>query len=623
MGSDYYIMYNPLTYNLMDLWGLEGLSPIHLLSYLTRLEGCQLTPQNYLDYLDFDIKKHRQGMVETFAIENYAALYVGNQISRFEPTARLIHSDDKRRPIRQIIAKEGRRPRGVFITTMSSNFPTAVAAAIVLNCAEIPVLLGGIHVSTSPADVTTFIRNYCHHPELVCEVRGAADSQVIPEVLSDLRNGVLRSEYSGRLTIEDGVWGSRKNVEYLPPMQLDLLRRIPLVGQLMCTQMRINPIAPFLGCPYSCNFCSTSSLPRDQRRLIARSTEDLLSELADQQKDGANFSNRFFLFLPDNLLLGGKRLDDLLEAIIERGTKVNFAAQISIDVASNEPLLAKLRLAGATHFFIGFESLELRNLEYIGKHVVRAIRQSGLSVAEYYARQIRKIQDHGISIHGAFIVGLPYDYFRSLEDNSAREIADFCIRNRIGLQPCSLTDLPGAQTFRESQENHTWLYGKQGTMDYLVALCLTDLTETNRVPPASLFESPVVVAAMALQSIRRAGATYRAVRNGLYMARKSFSFPTNRGRRSLTERLVDSAYAFVSQMIVSLYKDHGERVAHSANGVRGCIERLYDIEENPLTRSQLLTYVREFTAAAAVATCPTRARDRSAMPCDQPSRGEE
>lgn len=256
--------------------------------------------------------------------------------------------------------------------------------------------------------------------------------------------------------------------------------------------------------------------------------------------------------------------------------------------------MKKLRLAGATHFFIGFESLDIRNLEFIGKHILKDLRKSGLSITQYYTKQIRKIEKFGVSIHGAFIFGLPYDYFNSFDDNTGMDIAEYCIKNRIGLQPCSLTDLPGSRCFQESQESETYLYGKQGTMEYLLGLCLTDLTETNRRPSDSLSNSPLTVAHMGFESIQKAGATRYAITNSLYLMIKSFAYPTDRGRKSLKERLIDSIYSFTSQLIVSLYKEHGEKVAFSANGVRGSFERLYDFEKNAAMKDYFRNYVEVF-----------------------------
>lgn len=586
-------MYNPLTFNLMDLQVNKETTSVHLISYLTGMDGFKLNTDNYIDYLDLDMQKQRKGMVETFGIESYAALYIGNQMAKYAPDKKIIQVDGKRRTIREVILGEGMKPKAVFITSMSSNFPTAVAVTIILNHAKIPVIIGGIHISTSLNDVNDFIKRYCPYPELVSQVVGPGDTQVISQIVLDLNSENLQEEYEGSMTVEDNVWQPLDNVKYMPPMHITMLNRIPIIGRFLAKKMRIIPIAPFLGCPFSCNFCSISTLPANKRKLTMRSTEDFLDELEYYQKSG-RLDSRFFFFLPDNLLLGGRYLEEILDGIIDRELKVNFAAQISIDVASNDKLLAKLRVAGATHFFIGFETLDIRNLEFIGKHIVKNLKKSGVSVKQYYKTLIQKIQSYGISIHGAFIFGLPFDYFNSLEDNSAMDIARFCVENYIGIQPCSLTELPGSILFNESQQSGDLLYGKQGTIEYLLALCLTDLTETNRIPPDQLDKSPLKVACMAFEAIIFAASTGTALKNALFMMRKSFANPTFRGKRSLKEKIYDSFYSFVSQLIVSLYKDQGEKVAFSNINVKGALERLYDMEKNQDVRKYFCEYVRKF-----------------------------
>jgi hypothetical protein len=216
-------------------------------------------------------------------------------------------------------------------------------------------------------------------------------------------------------------------------------------------------------------------------------------------------------------------------------------------------------------------------------------------VREYYARQIKTIQNHGISIHGAFIFGLPHDYFHSFKNHTGSQVADFCIRNRIGLQPSLMTDLPGSRCFEESQKAGTWLYGKKGTMAYLKALCLADVTETNRVPPPSLRGSALRTEYLAYEAIRKAGATQVALRNAVFMMMKSFRCPTARGRGSIRERLIDAVFSFASQLVVSLYREHGDKVMFSTPLVRGAIERLYDLEEDPETKRYFREYVTQFT----------------------------
>ena len=167
----------------------------------------------------------------------------------------------------------------------------------------------------------------------------------------------------GKHPIEDGVWGDAR-VSELPKMRPRFINKLPIAGPILSRMIETNVSTPFLGCPFSCSFCSISSFPRDKRRFTSRSPEDFVNELLAKQKNGVNFKNRFYFISPDNLLVGGKKLHDILDKMIESPLSINYAAQISIDVADDEKLLEKLRLSGASHFFLGLESLDIRNLEF-------------------------------------------------------------------------------------------------------------------------------------------------------------------------------------------------------------------------------------------------------------------
>jgi len=593
MSSKYYIMYHPIAFQVMDKVGEPDFTPIDLISYLSGLDASELNENNYLDFVNFDLTKGRSGILDHFGIENYSSYYIANQISIAAPDAKVVLTDGRRRCLDRVIKEEGKKPEAVFITTISSNFPTAVAASIPLNHAKIPVIIGGIHVSTSPLEVETFIKAFVPHPELISQVRGAGDSDVIKALISDIGKGTLKPEYNGFLSVENGVWGS-ENVIAMPEMGLEFFRKLPFIGHYLAKNSRLNVSTPYVGCPFSCRFCSISTLSKNQRKFISRKPEDFLSELKAIQEDGTSLKNRFFFFLPDNFLLGGKKLEEILDGIIDSDLKLNYAVQISIDAAEDKKLLEKMRLSGASHFFIGLESLDIRNLEYIGKNAVKGIKKSGLTVSEYYSMQIRKIIDHGISVHGAFICGLPYDYFNSLDDHTGREIASFCIRNRIGIQPGSLTDLPGSVNFLESQKEKTCLYGEAGTMDYLLALSITDLSEMNRKVPDSLKNSPLVVAYMVYDAVKRVGSNYNSIRSALYMAGKAWRSPTKCGRLSLNDRFLDSLGAIAFQLGVSAYKDVGEALVHSGNGIKGTFERLYEFEKSQVVKEIFKEYVEKF-----------------------------
>ena len=594
MGK-YFIVYNPATYELMNIDRDKCTSPLELITYLTNRDASHLNQENYLDFLYFDLHKRRVGMVETFGIENGAAIYIGNQIARLAPDTQVIQADDNRAALREAIERQGTKPAAVFMTSISSNFPGAVAAAIVLNHAHIPVVLGGIHVSTSPQDVDLFIRAFCPYPELVIQVRGPGDSPVIGGVLRDLEQGTLQSQYEGHITIENGVWRTPENVLPLPLMSMRTRDKVSFIGQFLEHKVRLIPVAPLLGCPYSCSFCSVSTLPLGQRRLTMRTPGDFLDELESLQDTNADVTFPIFLFCTDNLLLGGNVLDEMLAGMIERKIKVPFMAQISIEVASHEDLLKRMRQAGALLFEIGFESLDMQNLEHINKHCVHDIRKSKLSVPEYYARQIQKILDHGIAIQGSFIFGLPFDRFDSLEDNTGTEVTQFCLDTHISLMAGCFCASPGAPDFEASLQAGTFLYGRPGTMEYLRSLCIADHCEMNTQPPEGLRKSPLLVAIMAIEALRRVGVKRRSIRNAAYMGRKAFAYPTARGRISYQGHAMDYIAAFANHLITtSLYREQGVRLATSRNGLRGVLERLFEAEKDPEVKKLCRDYVAGF-----------------------------
>ncbi|MFZ5563362.1 MAG: B12-binding domain-containing radical SAM protein [Thermodesulfobacteriota bacterium] len=596
MSAPYFIVYNPLTYKLMDLMPARDITPIEVISYLTGKNARELNADNFLGFVDFQLEKQRVTMVDTLAIEMYSGVYIQNQLAKLAKDHLVIMLDGKRKRFSRVIGEKKRLPRAVFITAMSSNFPAAAAVTLVLNHAGIPVVLGGIHVSTTPEDVDTFIRAYAPRPDIITIVKGSGDSATLAELLDDLSNSRLKPDYTGYRLIEDGIWGEFDNVEPLEPLKIGMLNKLPGIRWTALKDFRINPVAPYTGCPFSCHFCSISTLPKKQRAVRLRDPDDFVAELRLAQKGPVNFKNRYFFFTPDNLLLGKKNLHNLLDRIIASDLCINYAVQISIDVANDEELLRKIRRSGGTHFFIGLESLDLRNLKYINKHIVGEIEKQGISPARYYGDKIKKIHAQGISVHGSFIVGLPYDYFHSISDNTGVEIARFCTKNRIGAQPSTIVDLPGSVFFNESQENNRFLYGRRGTMEYFVSLSITDLAETNKIPPDSLYNSPLVIAAMVYEIASRVGSPMTAAKNSAIIFLRSFFHPTKNGRGfSIRQRFLDALCSAVSQTAVSLYKEQGEKLVRSAHGVRGIMERLYDQETNPEVRRMFARYVTRFT----------------------------
>lgn len=589
----YYIMYGPSTVQMMEKIGAVNFSVTDVVEYLTgrKLETCNET--NFTDFLTFNSHLLRKGMLEQLAIESYSLHYIANQICRADTAARVIMADDHRRTIGQVIASEGKKPAAVFISSMSSSFQALCAATLVLNKVAIPVILGGIHVSTSPQDADVYIHPHLDHPELISQVIGAGDLSTIKIIVSDIAKACLKKEYHGGVPFEDGAWGSSR-VSELPKIKPHFLEKIPLAGSILSRVIETNISTPFLGCPYSCSFCSISSFPKEKRIFTARSPEDFISELSSKQKGGANFKNRFYFISPDNLLMGGEKLHNLLDRMIDSGLTINYAAQISIDVADDEKLLNKLRLSGASHFFLGLESLHIKNLELIGKNVASKIKKEGVSVEEYYSSRIRTIHNHGISVHGAFIFGMPYDYFHSLDDHSGKKIAEFCKRNKIGIQPTCLGNLPGSIDFIKGLNRGEFIYGTPGSMDYFFSLSATDLTEPNKKISDALLNSPLVAFYTLYDTVTSVSSLFHSLKHGVYMMKCAWKSPKSKGMHERKERVIDALAGIGFQLGASTYFELYHELACSTQWVQGIFERLYRQEKNQRVKDIFRDFIQHF-----------------------------
>jgi len=589
----YYIMYDPTTVDLMNKIGVNDFTVADVVEYLTgkKLEMCN--EDNYTAFLTFNTNLLRKGMLEQMAIEPYKAYYIANQICRADQDARVILADDTRKSIGQIIAEEGKKPVAVFMSLISSTFPTACATTLILNKVNIPVVMGGIHVSTSSHDIDLYLKNLLSHPEIVTQVIGAGDLETIKNILSDIAHSSLKKEYHGNIPIEDGVWGSERVIE-LPRVTPRVRDKFPVIGPILSRIIETNVTTPFLGCPFSCSFCSISSFPEERRKFTSRSADDFTRELLEKQKNGATFKNRFYFISPDNLLFGGKRLHDVLDKMIASPLRINYAAQISIEVADSDKLLEKLRLSGASHFFIGLESLDIRNLEFVGKNIVAKIKKEKTTVEDYYASRIKKIQDHGISVHGAFMFGMPYDYFNSLEDHSGKRIIEFCKKNKIGIQPTCLSNLPGSLDFIKGLKSDELIYGNPGSMDYFCSLTIADLTESNRRIPDSLFNSPLVTFYMLYDTMEKIGSYISALHIAFGMARKAWNVHSSKGATSFKDRVVDTFAGIGFQLGASAYFELYKELAYSTEWLQGTFERLYEREKNPTVKKIFQKYVKNF-----------------------------
>jgi radical SAM superfamily enzyme YgiQ (UPF0313 family) len=198
------------------------------------------------------------------------------------------------------------------------------------------------------------------------------------------------------------------------------------------------PISSSRGCPYGCNFCSVINLFGRQYRF--KSVETVLKEL----KYATSMTRATKFFVDDNFAANIERAKAILRGMIERGIKTSWSAQVRTEVAKDPELLRLMADSGCFALFIGFESINPRTLDAYNK------KQKIADIVSC----IRAVKNHGIHIHGMFVLGADTD-----DVDTIRDTASFA--TDLGLdsvQFMMLTPLPGTPLFLDMVESGRLLH---------------------------------------------------------------------------------------------------------------------------------------------------------------------
>jgi radical SAM superfamily enzyme YgiQ (UPF0313 family) len=297
------------------------------------------------------------------------------------------------------------RPDLVGITAFTSQANRAYELADDFRNRGVSVVIGGIHATMCEDEAK-------HHVDSI--VTGEAES-IWGTVLEDAKRGELKPHYTGE----------HLDMDQVPAARHDLLPTGYVFGSIQTTR----------GCPLDCTFCSVSAFNGKAYR--HRPIEDVIAEMR-------TIREKRILVVDDNLIGTSRkhieRAKELFRAIIKAKLKKSWVAQVTINMADDEELLALAAKAGCHGVFIGFESPTDEGLVELGK------RFNMLKERDFKA-SVERIHRHRILVVGSLILGLDSD-----KVGIGGRIADAAKHYGVDmLNALFLTPLPGTRLWDQME----------------------------------------------------------------------------------------------------------------------------------------------------------------------------
>lgn len=259
----------------------------------------------------------------------------------------------------------------VAISTFSAQIFEAYSIADFYMARQIPVVMGGLHVSSLPHEA----KEHC------ASVVIGEGEPLWPKLLADFERNALQPFYT-----QD------------PPGAFDL-RNAPIPRFDLLNPDKYNRITvqTSRGCPHKCHFCASSILLTSHYKL--KPVQKVIDEIHAIKQI---WSRPFIEFADDNSFVHRAHYKDLLRALAPE--KLRWFTEADVNVAGDDELLGLMRDSGCQQILIGLESPRRTSLNGVELNANWKMRQ-----CEKYLEAIAKIQSFGITVNGCFILGLDGD----------------------------------------------------------------------------------------------------------------------------------------------------------------------------------------------------------------------
>jgi len=299
----------------------------------------------------------------------------------------------------------------VGITAYTENADRAYEVAAMYRKKGMPVVMGGIHASMCPDEALNYVDTV---------VIGEAEI-TWPDLLADFGRGEMKKTYKAN---------GYADLSKIPHARHDLFH--PSYWYRLIQTSR--------GCPYDCDFCTVTAF--NGKKFRVRPVEDVLDEI-----ESCKGKFKDFVFVDDNLIGNSpsqrERALKLFKGIVERGIRIKWFTQVTVDVAEYPELLYWAKKSGCVILLLGIEAETMTGLDSMNKTVNK--RKGGIA---YYKKAFKTINSFGISVLGTFILGLETDSAQDI-----RNRAEFIVKSRVDAVQCSiLTPFPGTRLHKRLSE---------------------------------------------------------------------------------------------------------------------------------------------------------------------------
>ena len=318
---------------------------------------------------------------------------------------------------------------GLTAMTHEINQAAKVAALIKAN-RDIPMIIGGCHVTALPEKTMT------EFPVFDYGIYGEGEKTILEllsrnihekghvQSLHDI-NGLVFRDHQQIVVNEARPFLISEELDALPWPALDDYYTIDT--QALANKESYYTIFASRGCPYNCAFCMQVL----GRKVRWRSPDNIIREMNYAIK---HYGAHTFDFADEIFLFGNQQTRDVLEAFIHQGFpgRIKWSALTRANFVTPE-LIALAKKAGCVRLGMGVESGDDEILKTIGK---------GIST-DQIRKAVKIIKENGILLDAYYILGHPGETVETLKKtvNLAAELNTDSIA--VGL----MVPYPGTRIF--------------------------------------------------------------------------------------------------------------------------------------------------------------------------------